>query len=197
MKAAILIAALLAAVLAVPVSVLVSARRKYPRVSADCLIALGCKVHADGRASNTLRLRCETAAGALLRGDARRAIVCGGQGSDEPVSEAERMRGLLEAQGIAPERILLEDRSVNTSQNLRNAKALMEANGLKSAVIVTSDYHLARALRLARDAGMTEVCGLPAPSPKGLRKRIKQVSRESVSRVLYWERKFMNGGRST
>ena len=64
--------------------------------------------------------------------------------------------------GMDADRLLLEDESSNTIQNIENARALI-GDGHKTAV-VTSDYHLARA-RVLMERGGLDACGIPAPTP--------------------------------
>ena len=99
------------------------------------------------------------------------------------------MAARLEELGVPRERIQLEDKSVNTVENLRNARRIMAEAGWRSAILVTSDYHLQRALWLARDLGM-EVCGAAAKSNPNPLKRIKARLRESASWILYFVRKI-------
>ncbi len=82
-------------------------------------------------------------------------IPSGGQGSDETVSEAEAIARYLKENGIPEEKIILEDKSVSTFENLRNSKAIIDAaDGSKYTALVTSNYHVYRALRYCRRIGM-------------------------------------------
>ena len=158
----------------------------------DCIIVLGARVRPDGTLSDSLRYRCEAALAAWREGLAPSLIVCGAQGKDEPMREAEAMRGWLMAQGVPEAAIVAEGASFNTEQNLQNARALMDERGWKSAIVVTSDYHLQRALWLARDAGI-EACGIPAESPHPLGTRLKDRLREACSWGVYALRKVFRG----
>ena len=163
-----------------------------PVSPSDCIIVLGARVRPDGTLSDSLRYRCESALAAWREGLAPAIIVCGAQGGDEPMPEAVAMRGWLAAQGVPEVNIVLEDASFNTEQNLENAKALMDERGWKSAVVVTSDYHLQRALWLARDAGI-DACGIAAESPHPLPMRIKDRVREACGWGMYALRKIFRG----
>jgi uncharacterized SAM-binding protein YcdF (DUF218 family) len=82
-------------------------------------------------------------------------IVSGGKGDDERVAEASAMASYLTARGFPADRLLLEDRSRNTEENLVFSKAIMD--GLRPgarATIVTSDFHAFRAALLARRLGI-------------------------------------------
>ena len=82
-------------------------------------------------------------------------IPSGGQGKDETVSEAEAMAEYMIGKGIPESDILLEDQSKTTLENLQNCKALIEAReGRKYTALVTSNYHVYRALRYCRRIGL-------------------------------------------
>lgn len=77
---------------------------------------------------------------------------------------------LTEQKGVDSARLLREDQSTNTIENLANARALIETAEARdhesyTAAVVTSDYHLARAKVLLRRAGYEEGLGVPAPTP--------------------------------
>ena len=90
-------------------------------------------------------------------------IVSGGQGSNEVISEAEGMKKYLVEAGIQPDRILMEDQSVNTSENLKFSKELLDSVD-STVVVVTNDFHVFRSVRIARKNGYHAVEGLSAGS---------------------------------
>ena len=78
-------------------------------------------------------------------------IPSGGKGSDEDISEAEAMAEYLKDHGIPEEMILMEDESATTFENLRNSKEIIDAReGDRYTTLVTSNYHVFRALRYCR-----------------------------------------------
>lgn len=160
-----------------------SAKERQARPS-DCIIVLGARVWPDGRMSNSLLYRCESALEAWKRGIAENIIVCGGQGSDEPATEASVMRTYFLEMGVPEECVIAEDRSENTIQNLLNAKKVMDARGWKTAAVTTNSYHVQRALWIAGDAGI-DACGIAAQNSKQLGTMILSHVRESASWVLY------------
>ena len=82
-------------------------------------------------------------------------IPSGGKGGDETVSEAEAMAEYLREKGIPESDILMEDQSATTLDNLKNSKALIDAReGRKYTALVTSNYHVYRALRYCRKIGL-------------------------------------------
>jgi len=90
-------------------------------------------------------------------------IVSGGKGSDERVSEAEAMAAYLTSRGFPASRLVLEDRSRTTEENLIFSKAIMDRRqpGAR-CVIVTSSFHAFRAAIIARRLGINgQVTGAP------------------------------------
>ena len=138
---------------------------------ADYYLVLGALVNPDGQPSAALAARCHTAADLLAANPNSKAVLCGGQGGNEPCTEADSMYAYLTGQkGVDPARLLREDQSTNTIQNLTNARVLIETaegrtHGDYTAAVVTSDYHLARAKMLLQRAGYEEGLGVPAPTP--------------------------------
>lgn len=151
---------------------------------ADVLIVLGAGVNQYGTPSATLVNRLNRALSLYEAGYARRFIVTGGQGEGEPVAEAEVMRAYLVARGVPDWAIQSETQALNTRENLLNARALMQMNGLETAIVVTSDYHLWRAIRLAEDAGIT-ASGAGAPNDARGYYALRNVFRETLSWVKY------------
>lgn len=92
---------------------------------ADYLVVLGARVDEDGQPSYSLRYRLEAALAYLEAHPATAAVLSGGQGDDEPTTEAACMYGWLVEHGVEVSRLLLEDKSSNTQENLRNSFALI------------------------------------------------------------------------
>ena len=174
--------------LAVLTAVCVCAGRTYAPRPADCAVVLGAHVWMDGRMSNALTYRCEAALKAWRSGLCPVIIVCGAQGANEPETEAAAMRRWMIAHGVPEDRVIAEDRSRNTRENLVNARAIMAERGLKTAAVCTNDYHLTRALWLARDEGIPAT-GIPAPSTRDAISFIRGRLRETCSWILYFVRK--------
>ena len=152
------------------------------RQESDVIIVLGAQVKEDGTPSEALRRRM-AAALEVYQEKPQTIIVCGAQGSNEPRAEGDVMRDWLIAQGVREEDVVAETASFNTRQNLEYAKAIMEHRGLTRALIVTSDYHVARALRLCAQTGI-EATGKGSPSkPEYF---IKNHLREGLSWIKFW-----------
>lgn len=128
----------------------------------DCIMVLGAQVRDDGP-SVVLRYRLDAAADYLMANPRTRCIVSGGQGPNEPAAEAQVMAEYLQERGIDGSRIAIEDQSENTFENISNCMALLEAPESRVG-IVTNDFHLFRALAIARKAGLEDPVGIAAPS---------------------------------
>lgn len=130
----------------------------------EYLIVLGAQMHDDGP-SVILTYRLETAYEYLTKHPQTKCILSGGRGDNETISEAEGMRRYLTARGIDEGRLILEDRSRDTSENLRFSLELLPSPDV-SVGIVTNNFHLYRALGIAEKLGYTKVCGVGASSRK-------------------------------
>lgn len=142
------------------------------------MIVLGAAVRGETM-SWTLQNRMETALAYLRANPQTKVIVSGGQGEGENVTEASAMQKFLLANGIASERILLEDKSTSTAENIRFSHKLLTGN---RAVLVTSDFHAYRALWLAGREGM-QADILTAPTPP-------------IVRTQLWLREYIALGKS-
>lgn len=131
-----------------------------PAGEGDAIIVLGAQVYMDERPSRQLEWRLEAALAEYGRAP-RAIVVCGAQGSDEPRAEGLVMRDWLIQRGVPASSVIAETESTDTWQNLRNAFSLLPS-GLKKATVVTSDYHLPRALAIARELGC-EADGIGSP----------------------------------
>ena len=124
--------------------------RKY----AD-IVVLGCQVSANGEPTVMLRDRIDAAYDYLTAHPESRCVASGGQNDNEPISEAACIRNTLAARGIDPDRILLEDRSRSTEENLRFTAEIIRQQGLNPRVAIASDnFHQLRASVWARRCGL-------------------------------------------
>jgi len=100
-------------------------------------------------------------------------VVSGGRDfGGRPCTEADVMADYLIAHGMPASRLVRENRSTSTDENLRFSRQLLALRGLgpdAPLVVVTSDFHLRRAERIARKAGFHAVSGVAAPTPLYLR----------------------------
>jgi uncharacterized SAM-binding protein YcdF (DUF218 family) len=152
------------------------------RDNSDTIIVLGAQVKAWGEPSEAL-LRRMTLALSHYRAYPRMIVCCGGQGADEPMAEGDFMRDWMIEQGVPPESVISENTSRNTRENIAGAKKIMDEYGLSRALVVTSDYHLPRALAVCRSQGVDAI-GDGSPSRPDL--WWKNHLRESVSWIKFW-----------
>lgn len=149
------------------------------------MVILGCQVKPWGP-SILLQDRLDEALGYLEDHPDMTVVVSGGQGPDEPSTEARAMADYLIEQGIPEQNILLEDQSHNTVQNFQKTRELLEGEGydLKETevLVVSNGFHLTRARMLAERTGFGPVSTLAAPSSH-IPSRLKMYVREPLALV--------------
>ncbi len=131
----------------------------------DYLIVLGAAVYGD-QPSLTLVRRLEGTKAYLDAHPETVAIVSGGMGKGETITEAQAMHDWLIAHGVAPERVIMEPKATSTLENLTYAFDLIRERGDEPAgrvAIVSSAYHLYRAKLMARNLGVSDAAGVAAP----------------------------------
>ncbi|MBO6040688.1 MAG: YdcF family protein [Oscillospiraceae bacterium] len=126
------------------------------RMRFDYVIIHGCGLKDGDQMTRLLSDRVDKALELYRRCKVKPIIIpSGGRGVDESISEAQAMKNYLLDHGIPEEKILLEDASATTRENLLNSKALIDAGeGGKRTALVSSNYHIYRCLRLARQVGL-------------------------------------------
>ncbi len=141
---------------------IISRFHKAQEQDLDYLIVLGAQVYETGP-SVVLRYRLDAAADYLKDNRDTLCIVTGGQGYNEPFTEAEGMRDYIVAEGIAEERILVEAKAKNTKENMVYSMELFDPE--KDTVgIVTNNFHVYRSLRLAKKSGIVNAYPVSADS---------------------------------
>lgn len=136
---------------------------EYNATDQRTVMVLGCKVNGT-EPSYALWNRTHVAAEYLNEHPEAVAILSGGQGWDEGISEAEAMKGVMLEEGIDESRFYVEDQSTSTDENFAFSKKIIEEHGLSTDVaIATHDYHQLRASMIAEKNGFT-AASLPAPS---------------------------------
>jgi len=139
-------------------------RQNAPQTKTDYVIVLGCQVVGIYPSVPLIR-RVNAAENYLKDHEDVKVIVSGGQGPGEAITEAEAMRKLLTDRGMDKERILTENRSSNTKENLMFSDELYNLKE-KNIVIVTTDYHMFRSLAIAKKLGLKNVSALPSRSQR-------------------------------
>lgn len=126
----------------------------------DYIIVLGAQVKKEGM-SKILKQRTQAAGDYLLENPDTIAIVSGGQGYNEPMSEAEAMKEyLVNTYHISENRIICEDKSTSTVENIAFSKQFVPLDA--KVGIVTSNFHTFRAGRIAKKAGFINVYTIPS-----------------------------------
>ena len=129
---------------------------EMPQKAPEFVVVLGAQINGD-QPSLTLKKRLDRAYEYMTEHPQATVFVSGGQGPDETQTEASVMAAYLERRGIAPERIVREEQASDTRENLIFSAELAQARGVDTAsvLIITSDFHMARAKYIARTLGMT------------------------------------------
>lgn len=144
------------------------AAHKKPKGQPQAIILLGCKVRGT-EPSLMLYRRIQAGYRAALKYPDALLIVSGGKGKDEEISEAECMAKELISMGIPQERIIMEDRSVSTSENMRFSKQILNERGINGAVVLVTDgFHALRSQMLAKKEGIENCSTEPAETPNYL-----------------------------
>lgn len=117
----------------------------------DCALVLGAGVREDGTPSDVLRDRLDVALALHRNGLAPRIIVSGDH-RERSYDEPNAMRRYLEAHGVPPSAIFMDHAGLDTYSSVWRAKHVF---GVERVIVVTQDFHLPRALYVARSLGMT------------------------------------------
>jgi len=142
------------------------------------MIVLGAKVKPGGVPSLSLKNRLEEALKYLKKYPHVQVIVSGGQGPDEDQTEASVMLEYLLNNGIEASRIVMEDKSTSTYENLLFSKELLPKE-TKRVTIVSNDFHLKRAKYLAETLDL-EVDVVAAKTPKSVEAKLKLRERAAL-----------------
>lgn len=124
----------------------------------DVIIVLGCKVKGE-RPSLSLLKRIDSAYIFLLQNPNAVAILSGGQGRDEYISEALCMQRVLHHKGISLDRLILEDKSTSTEENIKYSLRIIKERQLSlNVAVATSEYHQRRAMMICKRYGLNAKC---------------------------------------
>ena len=125
------------------------------RYNEDVMIVLGAGIRGE-RVTSLLARRLDEAVTFHAANPEALIVVCGGQGPQEDIAESEAMERYLIAAGVAPDVIVQENQSTSTFENLSFARRLIEERiGEEfTSVLVTNDFHVYRATRIAHNAGI-------------------------------------------
>lgn len=157
---------------------MIHAQLKSPD-NAQAVVVLGCKVNGE-KPSRMLARRLDSAYEFLLEREDALCIVSGGRGDDEKISEALAMKRYLVNKGIDSDRIIMEDNSETTYENIKFSADILREHNITDIAVVTDGFHQYRAGRIAGKFGF-EVSAVNAEN-------------DSVTLPLiptYWVREWM------
>ena len=143
-------------------SMIIRGFRSEEKKNLDYVIVLGAQMRADGP-STVLKYRLDKAIEYLNENPDTVCIVSGGQGINEPYPEAEGMYEYLVENGINRECILIENKSNSTVENIIFSRELMKED-YEGVGIITNNFHVYRALKIAEKQKLEGACGIAAKS---------------------------------
>ncbi len=138
--------------------VLIGYGNKEPSANADYILVLGAQVKGE-TPTYALQTRLDVAYDYAVANLNSQIIVSGGKGAGETVTEAYAMAEYLKAKGIDKTRLILEEESRNTHENISYSKQYIKGADPK-VVLVTNRFHVYRSVGVARKQGLTNVEGL-------------------------------------
>jgi len=147
-----------------------------PKVKCDYIIVLGAQIKGT-KVTNSLRERLDTAYDYIILNPETKIIVSGGQGEGEDITEASAMKEYLAERGIESSKIMMENRSFNTNENMKYSVAFIDDKNA-SVGIVSSNFHIYRSIKLAKAQGLTNVSGIASPCDSIL--FLNYIVRESI-----------------
>lgn len=156
-------------------------RQTHRTEAVDYVIVLGARINGT-TVSRSLAKRLDTAYDYLMEHKDAIALVSGGQGTDEQITEAEAMKRYLMEKGLQEERIIKEEASTNTDENIAYCRALI-GDQQASVAIVTNSFHLYRAVKIGKKQGLQKVYGIAAPTNKVM--ALNYYAREGLAVVSY------------
>ena len=136
--------------------------RQKPEQNLSYVIVLGAQVRGT-KVSKALRKRLDCAAEYAKENPDTVFFLSGGQGDGEDITEAEAMHEYLLEAGVDADRLRMEDRSTTTWENLEFCNELQPLH-TERVGILSNDFHIYRAVQMARRQGYEDVCGIPSAS---------------------------------
>ncbi len=130
----------------------------------DYILVLGCGLRGKELTRSAIT-RAEAAIEYLNKYPDCKAVLCGGQGKNELVSEAQALYDYMASRGIDKNRMQKEERSTDTTQNIGFAKELIPDYEKLKVAVATNDFHLYRSMLIMKKAGFTDVHSINGPTP--------------------------------
>ncbi|GEK34206.1 YdcF family protein [Kurthia sibirica] len=155
--------------------------------SAKYAIVLGAKIKANGVPSQALKNRLDAAYNYAKKYPQVQLILSGGQGADENESEAVAMRNYLLARGMDEQRLILEDQSTSTYENIKFSMAKMLEPQQKTTII-SNDFHLARGKMIANYFGMdADVVSAKTPTTIAFKAGVRERLGLIAQKITLWK----------
>lgn len=184
-KIFLLIAAILIVVFGVLASRIYSFGNTRSEASADAAIVLGAAVWSSG-VSPVFRERINHGIDLYRNGKVRKLIFTGGQGNPGEPTESSAARDYALQSGVPAQDILIEEKSHTTYENIRYAKQVADAHGIRHVLIVSDPLHMKRAVLMAQDVGLIAE---PSPTPstryQGLKSQLGLLAHETYYYIGY------------
>ena len=155
------------------------------KAPSDVAIVLGASVWEDG-VSPVYRERINHAIALYEDGFVDYIILTGGFGEGSYKSDSQVAKEYALSQGVPEERILIEEKSTITEENLEFSKEVMEENDLETAIIVSDPLHMKRSMLMAKDYNITALSSPTTTSMyKSLKTKIPFLLREEIFYIGY------------
>ena len=163
---------------------------RHQAEKSECAIVLGAANYGD-RPSPVFEERIRHGIALYQTGLVAKIIFTGGCGTGDDRAESEVAAAYAARAGVPADDLYTERRSRTTQQNLAEAKLLMDAHGLRSAILVSDPLHLRRATWMAGDLGIAAVS---SPTPTTRYRSLKTKLRFLRHELYYWHHYAFSGG---
>jgi len=143
----------------------------YTQIKPDVILVLGCGL--EGTKPNPfLRARLDEAIKVYQNGGVNLIVVSGGKAANEKIAEAEAMKTYLIENQIPQTKIITENQSRDTIENIRNSKNILASFNYQNLIIISNDYHLRRASIIAQKNNLVATFDGVAVPKYGLQENI-------------------------
>lgn len=159
-------------------------------VASDCAIVLGAAAYG-AKPSPVFEERIRHGIALYRTGLVSKIIFTGGYGTGADHAESEVGAAYAAREGVPAADVFVELRSRTTQQNLAEAKILMEAHDLKTAILVSDPLHMRRAMWIAKDL---DVSAVSSPTPTTRYRSFKTKFTFLRHELYYWHHYLFTGG---
>lgn len=135
------------------------------KTKSDAILVLGARSYINGTYNPCLLARVTHAVVLYKEDYAPTIIVSGGNDREDNANEAETMKKIAMQSGVPSKAILLEKKSTSTYENFLYSQRIMQANHIRSIIIDTEPYHMARAELVAKKLGIHYTVSPASDSP--------------------------------